>query len=84
MRCDSRLFQPQPERAAVMHWLYFLLTTTVFAPSTLVAATMSFAPEGMVPMLGPTQTVALDNATFIGIIRGQTALFLGIPYAHPP
>ena len=26
----------------------------------------------------------LDNATFAGVCNGQTAHFLGIPYAQPP
>lgn len=26
----------------------------------------------------------LDNATFYGVCNGQTAKFLGIPYAQPP
>ncbi len=28
--------------------------------------------------------VNVDNATFFGIVKGETHQFLGIPFAHPP
>jgi len=45
----------------------------------MASASVVLGVEATVPMLGPTQTAALDGATSMGVVRGRAALFLGIP-----
>ena len=52
---------------------------TVQGSNAPVAAQAGFCQGADLPPLAH-----LDNATFSGFCSGQTAKFLGIPYAQPP
>ncbi|KAA1472235.1 carotenoid ester lipase precursor [Dentipellis sp. KUC8613] len=55
---------------------------SIVAAFALHAAAVGAAPQTPLAALAPT--IMLDQGVFEGQITGQTAQFLGIPYAEPP
>ncbi|KAH8995061.1 carotenoid ester lipase precursor [Lactarius hatsudake] len=53
-------------------------------PLTVQESNAPAAQAGFCKGIGLPPLAHLDNATFSGVCSGQTARFLGIPYAQPP
>ena len=66
------------------HQAAFVLANPVTRPFTVQGFDEPAARAGFCQGASLPPLAYLDNATFAGVCDGQTAHFLGIPYAQPP